>query len=103
METDEEVKKDENDIAEDEREEDEELSKSESDKNEVEEDQREESESVDDLKDALSKMAVENAELKEKLAIVTKERDEAHATFLGSEKESEIEKRSYASITNDIK
>jgi len=102
MEVDEEIKKDEDDIAEDEREEDEELSKTEPDKNDVEEDQREESESVDSLKEVIAKITIENEQLKKELEEVTIQRDEAHKMFLGTDKQSEPE-RTYKSVVEDIK
>lgn len=102
METDEEIKKDENDIAEDEREENEELSKDDSNKNDVSEDAREEAESVDSLKEVITKLTIENESLKKEVEKLTTERDEAHKMFLGTDRESEPERTSQ-SILNDIK
>lgn len=97
----------ENDIAEDEREEQETIEDQEKqddnkDVNDVAEDQREETESVDDLKKVLADKELEINALKEELIKVTQERDEVHNAFLHSGKEPNKE-RNYESILGDVK
>lgn len=64
-------------------------------KDDIAEDEREEGESIEDLKKQIE-------ELKFELEKVTRERDEAHETFLGQGKEIQKE-RNFKNLSEDIK
>ena len=100
-----EVKKEYDDVKEDEREEVEEVEKSTDNEhvlNDVEEDNREEAESLEDLREALKNALYENSVLKSKLESVTKERDEAHVVFMNEGRNVEEEKRTFSNLKKDI-
>lgn len=81
---DEEIEKVKDDIQEDNREADEELSKKDVDKNDVKEDIRESNESAEDLKKIIEQLRAENKRL-------TKERDEANDKILSKTVEGDDE------------
>lgn len=94
----EEIKKEENDITEDSREENESISdvKEEKTRNDIEEDSREETEFIEDLKKQIQELVIENAQLR-------KERDEAHKAFLSSSKTYEEEEKTFDKMRGDIR